>query len=140
MNHPVIRLLVVASCALVFASMVSQQAGLRGQANEVTFSEDDQKTTIDCNGSAINVTGDDNTIIAKGDCSKLTVSGDDNEVKAEIAREVLISGDDNKIVVEIVAKISISGDDNKLEWKRGVGNNRPEISNTGDDNDIKEDK
>ena len=139
MNHRVMKLLVVATCAVLFAGMISRQAGTPGQVNEVTFSKDDQKTTIDCNRSAVIITGDDNTIIAKGECTKLTISGDDNEITADTVNEVVISGDDNKIALDTVAKISVSGDDNKIHWKRGAGDSRPQVSDTGDDNAIKQD-
>lgn len=139
MNHRVMRLTLVAFCAPVFAGMLSQQPGAGSQGNDVTFSKDDQTTTIDCSRSAISVNGHDNKITIKGECRKLTIIGDDNQVKAAAVNEVLVSGDDNQIDVETVAKISVSGDDNKIAWKKGVGNKPPEISNTGDDNDIKQD-
>jgi len=138
MNHRVMRLLVAAFCALVFTGMLSQQTG-RGSQGDVTFSKDDQTTTIDCNRIAITITGDDNKITTTGDCSKLTVTGDDNVVKAITVNEILVSGDDNTIDVETVAKISVTGDDNKIAWKKGVGDKRPDVSNAGDDNDIKQD-
>jgi uncharacterized membrane protein len=138
MNHRFMKLIVVSTCAALFAGMVSRQADTRGQANEVTFSKDDQKTTIDCNRSAVNITGDDNKIVAKGECTKLTISGDDNEITADIVTEVVISGDDNKLAVDTVTRINISGDDNKIHWKKAVGNSRPQVSDTGDDNDIKQ--
>ena len=137
MNHRIVRLIVGAFCVLVFAGLLSQQAGAGSQAKDVTISKDDETTTIDCTGSAINILGDDkNNITVKGACSKLTVGGDDNNIRAETVNEILISGDDNTVSVETVARISVGGDDNKITWKKGVGDKRPEVSNTGDDNNI----
>ena len=138
MNHRIARLIVGAFCALVFAGLLWQQAGAGSQAKDVTISKDDQTTTVVCTGSAINITGDDNNITVNGACSKLTVDGDDNNISAANVTEVLISGDDNTVSVETVGRINVGGDDNKITWKKGVGDKRPEVSNTGDDNNIRQ--
>jgi len=139
MNDRVTRLLLGALGALMFAGMLSQQAGPRGQATDVTFIKDDQTATIDCNRNAVSITGDDNKITVKGECTRLTVIGDDNEVKADNVNEVSVTGDDNKVAVNTVATISVKGDDNKIGWKKGAGGKKPEVSNIGDDNDITQD-
>jgi hypothetical protein len=112
----------------MFAGYLSHKGSALGQGKDVTISEDDQTTTLDCNGSDIAVSGDDNKITLKGECRKLTVSGDDNTINAMMVTELTVSGDDNNIKVETVARISASGDDNNITWKAGVGGKPPDIS------------
>ena len=138
MNPRSAKLIVVTLCVFMFAGYLSHQGSALGQGKDVTISNDDQTTTIDCNGSEIAVSGDDNKITLKGECRKLTVSGDDNTISAMMVNELTVSGDDNNIRLETVARISTSGDDNNITWKAGVGGNPPDISNGGDDNKVKQ--
>jgi Protein of unknown function (DUF3060) len=127
-------IMVMALCALGFASPLPRQSAARVDAKAITFDKDDQTTTIDCKESAISIKGDDNHLTITGRCSKLTVDGDDNVIQAAAVIELAVSGDDNTINVETVGKIDTSGDDNKVTWTKGVGGKAPVISNTGDDN------
>jgi len=105
----------------MFAGYLSHKGSALGQGKDVTISEDDQTTTLDCNGSDIAVSGDDNKITLKGECRKLTVSGDDNTINAVM-----------------VTELTVSGDDNNITWKAGVGGKPPDISNGGDHNNVKQ--
>ena len=125
--------LVMTFCVLGLMSSPSQPTTMSPQ-KDISVDGDDQTTTIDCKGGAVNISGDDNTITLKNECSRLTVAGDDNTISAETVAQVVVSGDDNTIVVQTVGKINTSGDDNKVSWTKGIGGKPPEISNSGDDN------
>lgn len=131
--------LIVLAGALLWSGDMSYRASAQqAPGRDVTVDKDGQMTIIDCNATAVLVTGDDNKITMKGQCYKLTVTGDDNQITGATVNEVTVSGDDNTVSVDAVAKITTSGDDNKVHWKAGIAGKRPEISNTGDDNDLKE--
>src|SRR5688572_1167943 len=125
---------------LVVAACVLLAAGARSQGKDVTISDDDQTTIVDCNAGTATVSGDDNKVTIKGDCRALTVRGDDNVITAATVNDLSISGDDNTLTVDNVARINVTGDDNSITWKLGVGGKRPEISDQGDDNKIREAK
>jgi hypothetical protein len=95
--------LIILASTLLWSGDMSYQASPQVQGRDVTVDKDDQMTIIDCNATA-----------------------------------VLVSGDDNKITVDAVAKITTTGDDNKVRWKAGIAGKRPEVSNTGSDNELKE--
>jgi hypothetical protein len=130
--------LIILASTLLWSGDMSYQASPQVQGRDVTVDKDDQMTIIDCNATAVLVSGDDNKITLKGQCSKLTVTGDDNQVTGATVNEVTVSGDDNTISVDAVAKITTTGDDNKVRWKAGIAGKRPEVSNTGSDNELKE--
>ena len=111
---------------------------LGGQVKDVTIDKDDQTTTIDCKATAVTISGDDNRVTITGDCFRLTVSGDDNVVNAMTVTTLAVSGSDNTVSVDTVASVTATGDDNKITWKKGVSGKRPEVSDKGDDNEIKE--
>jgi Protein of unknown function (DUF3060) len=131
-------IMIIALCALGFASTLPRQSAASIQAKAITFDKDDQTTTIDCKSSAVTINGDDNHLTLTGECSKLTVDGDDNTIKAAAVIELAVSGDDNTIAVETAGKIDTSGDDSKVTWTKGFGGKAPVISNTGDDNVTKQ--
>ena len=124
--------------ALGCASTFTQSVASGVQVADIVISEDDQNRTIDCNRSAIIVTGNDNRLTLTGECRRLTVDGDDNDINAAAVTEVAISGDDNAIRLETVGKIVTRGDDNSVTWTSGVGNRQPEVSDSGDDNAIRQ--
>ena len=126
--------IVITLCALGLKSSPSQPSTTRSLQQDISVNGDDQTTTIDCKGGAVNISGDDNTITLKNECSRLTIAGDDNTVKAETVAQVQVLGDDNTIVVQAVGRINTTGDDNTVTWTRGTGGKPPEISNTGDGN------
>ena len=133
-------LMTMALCAPGLASSSSQQGIPGTQASTIDIKDHDQKSTIDCKGNGVTISGDDNRITLEGECSGLTVSGDDNTITAKSVTEIVVSGDDNKINVDTVARVNTSGDDNKIRWKSGLGGRPPEISNTGHDNKAEQDK
>ena len=110
------------------------------QTSTIDINDDDQKSAIDCKGSAVTISGDDNRITLEGECSSPTVSGNDNTITAKTVTEITVSGDDNTICMDTVAKINTSGDDNKIRWRGGPGGKPPEVSNTGDNNKSEHDK
>jgi hypothetical protein len=93
---------------------------MRANPADVTINKNEQKRTIDCNGGAVSINGDRNTLTLTGECSTLRVDGNDNIV-----------------TVEAVAEISTWGNRNKVTWTRGVGGKPPTISNPGTSNTIK---
>lgn len=129
---------VMALCVFGWASVSFSPLSARAQERDITINGDDENRMIDCNGSAVSIHGDDNNIRLQGECSKLTVSGDDNNIDAKTVTEISIFGDDNVVRVETVAKISAIGDDNKVTWTKGAGDKLPEVSDTGDDNRIRQ--
>ena len=128
------RLIVVAS-VIVCAGSLSY---LRGQVKDVTIDKDDQTTTIECKATVVIISGDDNKSTVTGDCFRLTVSGDDNVVNAMNVTTLAVSGSDNTVSVDTVASVTAAGSDNKITWKKGANGKRPEVSDKGDDNEIKE--
>src|SRR5688572_32979040 len=72
---------------LVVAACVLLAAGARSQGKDVTISDDDQTTIVDCNAGTATVSGDDNKVTIKGDCRALTVRGDDNVITAATVNE-----------------------------------------------------
>ncbi|HET9215808.1 MAG TPA: DUF3060 domain-containing protein [Terriglobia bacterium] len=127
--------LIVVASVILCAGSLSYPGG---QVKDVTIDRDDQTTTIECKATAVSISGDDNKVTVTGDCFRLTVSGDDNEVNAMTVTTLAVSGSDNTVSVDTVASVAASGSDNKITWKKGVGGKRPEVSDKGEDNEIKE--
>jgi DUF3060 family protein len=94
-----------------------------GTQNQVTITSDHQKVTHECKGRGFAIIGNSNEITLTGECGG-----------------IVVSGDDNKIDVEAVEAINTSGDRNRVVWGRGRNGKKPEISNTGTQNEISQKK
>ena len=135
MNRRSAILFIAMICVLLFVGSLVHQAGAWVQ-KDIAFARNDEKAAIDCSGSTVSVRGDDNTLTLKGECNKLDVSGDDNVIIATTIKDLDVSGSDNTITVDTVSKISASGDDNTIKWTRGAAGKAPDISLKGKDNKI----
>jgi hypothetical protein len=87
------------------------------RGGRLTVSGLNEKRTITCNDSIVDVAGASNTVVITGHCASLSVSGLQNE-----------------ITVDAVDSIDASGLDNKITYHSGT----PKISNTGVSNIVQQ--
>jgi hypothetical protein len=89
-------------------------------AKELNVTKDGLHRTYDCEGGDVHVSGDRNDLVFQN-CRGVTVSGEGNKVDAGPAKEILVTGERNDVT-----------------WKPGAGGKRPQISDTGEGNRIRQ--
>jgi hypothetical protein len=88
---------------------------------EGLFVGSNQATVINADGKPEMITGSNNNIRIKGDCSNLRVFGSNNYVS-----------------VEKVGQIEMAGSNNRIEYVSGMDTSQPKITNFGADNEAKQ--
>ena len=89
-------------------------------AKELNVIDDGLHRTYDCKGGDVHVSGDRNELVLQN-CRGVTVSGEGNKVDAGTAEE-----------------IEVTGERNDVTWKPGAGGKRPQLSDTGEGNRIRQ--
>ncbi|MBX3156242.1 MAG: DUF3060 domain-containing protein [Deltaproteobacteria bacterium] len=91
----------------------------------------------DCNkdGNVVINAGDAKYTIT-GACEKVSINGSSNTVTIESAKKLSVTGSENKVDVGASDKISISGSDNTVNWKKGLGADKPKVGSVGTGNKI----
>jgi hypothetical protein len=89
----------------------------RSRDGTISLVGSSQRRSIDCEGHAIQITGNDGNITLQGICS-----------------EMVLVGNGNRIQLDTVGKISVTGNDNQIAWTSGMGDVAPQVARSGKNN------
>jgi hypothetical protein len=71
-----------------------------------------------------------------GTCNAVVINGAENIVTIEATKKLDVSGAENKIDIGALGSVDVSGIDNTINWKKGLGADKPRVSTTGTGNKI----
>jgi hypothetical protein len=78
-----------------------------------------QKVTRDCTGIDVDISGNMNTVVLRGECKTVSVRGNSNTVEVNAAARIITPGNQNKVV-----------------WVHKIKGAAPKISNPGNKNTV----
>lgn len=91
----------------------------------------------DCNkDSTVLINNGGGKFTITGACEKVVINGGDNAVTIESVKKLAINGSENKVDVGAAEKITLTGSDNTVNWKKGLGADKPKVGSVGDGNKV----
>jgi hypothetical protein len=90
----------------------------------------------DCDGRAVAIASDNQSIQLQGQCAVVTMRGTGNAISIAAANRILVDGPGNVLSVAAADQITVRSAGNSVAYARGVNSARPVVVATGDNNSL----